>query len=85
MPNANYIKGVRKERQIVNDARDVGLIAFRSAGSHSPIDVCIIDLKGHTITFVQSKPESMSDNKKRALEAQFKELNGKFDCSFKVV
>ena len=43
MGNANYIKGANKERKFVNDARASGKIAFRSAGSHSPIDVCIID------------------------------------------
>ena len=40
-----YQKGADRERKIVNRAREKGHIAFRSAGSHSPIDVCIIDKK----------------------------------------
>ena len=55
MPNKNYRKGYRKERQIVNEARERGCIAFRSAGSHSPIDVCIINKKYKTIQFLQCK------------------------------
>ena len=43
--NKNYLKGVRKERKIVNIARNEGKLAFRSAGSHSPIDVFILDKK----------------------------------------
>ena len=85
MPNANYIKGVRKERKFVNLAREAGLIAFRSAGSHSPIDVCIIDEVNMKIEFLQCKPDSMSNNKKELIEKRYKNLNNKFDVSFKVV
>ena len=53
MPNYNYLKGVRKERKLVNDARAQGFLAFRSAGSHSPIDVVIIDPEHETIKLVQ--------------------------------
>ena len=84
MPNKNYQKGVRKERKIVNDARDLGMISFRSAGSHSPIDVCVIDEKEKKIFFIQCKPESMSDNKKKLLEEELKFLNDEFIVSFQV-
>jgi Holliday junction resolvase len=84
MPNKNYLKGVRKERAIVNEAREKGLIAFRSAGSHSPIDVCVIDMSSRRIEFIQCKPDSMSDKKKEELEKELQELNYLFQCSFKV-
>jgi len=53
-----YQKGVNFEREIVNQARKQGLIAFRAAGSKSgelPIDVCIIDRKKRIIRFIQAK------------------------------
>lgn len=85
MPNRNYIKGVRKERKIVNEARAKGLIAFRSAGSHSPIDCTIIDFNSGTIRFIQCKPDSMSQNKKNIILREMERLNNKFDVSFEVL
>lgn len=69
----------------MNRARAEGKIAFRSAGSHSPIDVCIIDLEARRIEFIQSKPKSMSDKAKLRLEQELKDLNSVFICSFKVL
>lgn len=51
----NYVRGAEIERRIVNAARAKGQIAGRTAGSHSPIDIFIIDEKEETIVFVQSK------------------------------
>ena len=84
MPNANYIKGVRKERSIVNTARKKGFIAFRSAGSHSPIDVVVIDSAKRNIRLIQCKPESMSEKKKKGIEGLFYSLNGEYMCSYEV-
>jgi len=39
MPNRNYLKGVKVEREIVNAFRKAGWNATRTAGSHSPVDV----------------------------------------------
>lgn len=55
MPNPGYVKGANLERRIVNEARANGMIAFRSAGSHSPIDVITISAKGNSICFFQCK------------------------------
>ena len=85
MPNSNYVKGVKKERFFVNRAKSEGKISFRSAGSHSPIDVVIIDLQARRIEFLQCKPESMSNSKKEKLEQELKNLNNEFSCSFRVV
>jgi Holliday junction resolvase len=79
MPNANYIKGVRKERAIVNDARDKGLISFRSAGSHSCIDVITIDTINHIINLIQCKPSSMSESAKSKLLNSLKHINGTYE------
>jgi Holliday junction resolvase len=82
VPNRNYVKGVRKERKIVNDARACGHIAFRSAGSHSPIDVIIINSEASRILLIQCKPDNMSLSKKHELEEKLKHLNAQFDVSF---
>lgn len=84
MVNKNYRNGVEKERRIMNKARKEGKIAFRSAGSHSCVDVAIIDVKKRTIEFVQSKPKSMSDNAKKKIEEENWLLNGMFTASFRV-
>ena len=42
MTNKNYRRGYAKEREVVLAARKQGYIAYRSAGSHSPIDVTVI-------------------------------------------
>jgi|TARA_Y100000310_G_scaffold157582_1_gene156989 Holliday junction resolvase len=41
MPNKNYIRGVRFEREIINLFKDNGFTAVRTAGSHSPYDVIV--------------------------------------------
>jgi Holliday junction resolvase len=79
--NKNYQKGVRKERKIVNAARAEGKIAFRSAGSHSPIDVCIIDLEAKTIQLIQSKPDGYKGEK---LVQQYESLKGLWEVTFEV-
>lgn len=81
----NYENGADKERRFVKKARELGHIAFRSAGSHSPIDVCIIDKITKTIEFIQCKPKDFSNNKKRELEEEQKELSGLFEVRFRVL
>jgi len=70
MPNANYVKGRRKEYQIVNRHKALGHIAFRSAGSHSPVDVTAIDSKNKVIHFIQSKVGKISAREKEAYLSQ---------------
>ena len=85
MPNKNYIKGRRKEYKVMLAAKRENLITLRSAGSHSPIDVVVIDVKERLIRFVQCKPDSMSENKREALRQENSLLNGAFQCRFEVV
>ena len=86
MPNKFYLKGIRKERKIVNQARKEGKISFRSAGSHSPIDVAIIDIQSRKIRFIQCKPDNISDNQRKKLLDEFKYLiNAAFLVSFEVL
>ena len=79
--NKNYQKGVRYERQLVNEARAEGKIAFRSAGSHSPIDLAIIDTKNKQIQFIQCKTGKAPTTK---AEKQFKDLDDEYLVKFEV-
>lgn len=65
-----YKKGVRFEREIVNNARKEGKIAFRSAGSHSPFDVCVIDPESRCIQLIQCKVGKTQISKKERLEIE---------------
>lgn len=85
MPNKNYLKGVRAERALVNEAREQGHISFRSAGSHSPIDVCIIDRVNKKISFIQCKPDSMGIPARDRLRAELADLNDEFIVTFEVI
>ena len=81
-----YRKGARYEREIVNSAREAGRLSFRSAGSHSPIDVVVIDSKKRTIELIQAKAgKSMSEKARDKLEASLRYLNGTYEVEFKVV
>ena len=50
-----YRKGRKFEYELVKEARKNGQIAFRSAGSHSPIDVVVIGEQNKIIYFIQCK------------------------------
>lgn len=85
MPNKQYIRGRRKEYKIIYSERAKGRLAFRSAGSHSPIDVVSIDYENKEIFLIQSKPDTMSQAKRESLEEQNKKLNGTFFVKFMVI
>jgi Holliday junction resolvase len=85
MPNKNYVKGRRKEYQIVNDLRTLGYLAFRSAGSHSPVDVVAIHPEKQLIKLIQSKTDSMSENQKEKIKKENQNLNGEFWVRFEVI
>ena len=68
-----YRKGAVFEREIVNLARSKGNLAFRTAGSHSPIDVVIISQKNKTITLIQAKAGKLPQN---ALKREFGVITG---------
>lgn len=85
MPNKKYVKGRRKEYRLVNEHKSMGHVSFRSAGSHSPVDVVAIDCGNKRIQLIQAKPGSMSDNAKKKLEEENSGLNGNFEVRFLVI
>jgi Holliday junction resolvase len=84
MTNKNYRKGRRKEYAIVKDLKEQGFLAFRSAGSHSPIDICAINSKTREIFLIQSKAGVFRESEKMRLYAENDHLNGFYRVSFKV-
>jgi len=84
MPNNNYVKGRYKEYKIVHKEKALGRLAFRSAGSHSPIDVISIDTENKVIRLIQSKPDDYSELNIRRLKIINHKLNGTFKVIFEV-
>ena len=85
MSNKNYIEGRRKEYAVINEERAKGNIAFRTAGSHSFVDVISIDVIARVIKFIQCKSGEFSDVERNKLMFQYREMNNMFRCSFDVV
>lgn len=88
--NRNYKRGAEKERKIVRKARSEGKIAFRSAGSHSPIDLAIIDHQSKEIKLVQCKHSiklkgGIEPNLKKKLEDEWSFLDGIYSVRFEAL
>lgn len=78
-----YSKGYRKERKIVLYEKSLGRLAFRSAGSHSPIDVVSIDTGIKVIRLIQSKC-TITERQRIDLLNKNNGLNGIFLVRFEV-
>ena len=76
--NKNYQKGRRLEYKLIKGAKEAGLIAFRSAGSNSPVDVVIIDRVMKRIQFIQCKKAKYVNKKD-----YFEEVN-RYEVEFKI-
>lgn len=72
----NYQRGYLIERELVNRAREKGEVAYRSAGSHSPIDVTRIDTRNRIIRVIQCKRVKRGEHKRevRLIPAGFYEV-----------
>lgn len=84
MGNPYYVRSVRKERELVRNARKAGRIALRSAASKSPIDVVDIDPHTKRIWLIQVKTGMMTPNQILKLEKEMEFLNGEFKVKFQV-
>jgi len=85
MVNKRYEKGVALERYAVNLSRAKGLIAYRSAGSHSPIDCTIIDAKNKKIFLIQGKAGKISQKEIQRIIGNNQLLFNEFLVSFHVI
>ncbi len=79
-----YRKGRRYEYKICKQERSKGCdIVFRSAGSHSPVDVVSIDTASKIIRLIQCKAGgSYSIEKRDKLGLRYATLNGPFQVKF---
>lgn len=74
-----YRKGADYERKIVNELREYGWIAARSAGSHSPIDVWAINEKEKKILLIQAKKGKPIPKAERTkIQTLLKSLKGNY-------
>ncbi len=79
MVNKNYVNGRAKEYRVMKKLRKLfpDALITRSAGSHSKIDVILVDGKTRIIKLIQCKPMSLSYKNKVGLE---NELINKILC-----
>ena len=80
----NKGKGIRFEREIVNKAKEAGLIAFRSAASLSIIDCVIIDTKKRHICFVQCKRGILPKKEKERILGLLNSLSDEYTVEFRL-
>jgi Holliday junction resolvase len=86
MVNKSYRKGYNLERYCVNLGRSKGMVAFRSSGSHSPIDCCLIDRRNKKIYLIQGKAsKKVSKNEKQRLLSAYSWLHDEFQVKFYIV
>lgn len=86
MVNKNYVNGRRKEYKVMHQLKQAGCdIVFRSAGSHSEIDVIGIDIKRLRIFAIQCKPKSLSANKRDEIVQRNTLLNNNYLMTFEVI
>ena len=85
MGSSEYRKGRKKEYKIMNKARGRGLLAFRSAGSRSKVDVCVIDVIKKEIVLYQCKPKNITQREIEKLNNEMIATNGTYKMCFKVV
>lgn len=84
MSRTNYQRGADKERRIVNKFRDEGCLAFRSAGSHSPIDVIALNPFTKIIKLIQSKLGYLNPKQKEIIKTEGLKLNGNYKVEFEL-
>lgn len=84
MPNKYYNRSKRKEQELVREAKKLGHIAIRSAGSKSPIDVVDIDHVNRIIHLIQVKTGNVTDAQFRKLHKEFNHLNGNYLVNYEI-
>ncbi len=77
--NRNYKKGYERERKLVVQDRNQGHLAFRSAGSHSPIDVFVLDPEKKIIRLIQCKPKSMPLSQREKILKELEKYLGMYE------
>jgi len=87
MARTNYQKGADKERRIVLALKSKGFLSFRSAGSHSPIDVFAINPFSKEIKLIQAKlrgKTNLSSKERSSIISEGSQLNGSYSVIFEL-
>ena len=81
-----YKKGRKKEYEIVNHFKELGCYAARIAGSHSEVDVIVIDKTRGVIKLIQAKntKKQLSQNARQLIISRGSELNGNYEVEFQL-
>ncbi len=83
---SNYKNGANRERRVIKYLQKEGFdLVFRSAGSHSPIDVFALDSKTKQIWLIQCKPRSMSSSGKSKIEDCIRQFEGCYSVKTKCI
>ena len=69
MPNKNYLRGTRYERELMHKLKPKNGFVIRASGSHGPFDVIVVDLDINQIMFIQCKTVVGGEDKKEQMEA----------------
>lgn len=72
MTNKNYRNGRAKEYRVMKKMKELypNAICLRSAGSHSLVDIVVIDGETQSVKLIQCKPRSMSKQAKTQIERE---------------
>lgn len=91
MSRTNYQKGADKERRIINHFKKNGCLAFRSAGSHSIIDVVVVEPNSKVIRLIQAKTTTKAGHKSKLYKPEKErilnegnKLNGTYEVRFEL-
>lgn len=68
-PNANYLKGVRFERERKQYYENLGYCVIRASGSHGKFDLVVIDDARGIVTLIQCKVTSDVGVARRLLDS----------------
>lgn len=66
--NSNYIKGRRFEYERMKHWKELGYDVVRTAGSHGPWDLVVVDSKRGIVTLIQCKVVEDNATARRLLE-----------------
>jgi len=82
----NYKNGANRERRVIKYLQKEGFdLVFRSAGSHSPIDVFALDSRTKQIWLIQCKPKSLSSSGKSKIEDNIRQFEGCYSVKTKCI
>lgn len=80
-------KGSDKERRILNKFKELGWIGARSAGSHSIVDIWVINPKTKEIKLIQSKlrgRKNLCNKERNSIIKEGEILNGIYEVRFEL-